>query len=291
MKSITLALEATKDECPLSCKGPYFLFQTCPALSGQRWYMYSIILGILYLLCLIPSLGLLIYYRHLIKPKTKRVPILDFRSIILCLNATASLSSGLAFLIDPFYTDKIIHPVILGILYGLRYPCMNSAFVLLLFFVHDMVDSFESFNRRQSFLPKTKVFFLVNTFLEFATQLFADTMRGLGFASPWLVICQFYFLLFGTIIAIMLTWFGHQLRSSIQRPHVRNQMRRFFICFYGCAICAFAMSVGALIGINIRTSDDGNGKSFYFFCMLTMRCFEMTVFILLTVCLLPANWS
>ena len=157
IEAIFATLETTNEECALACEGPYFLFQTCPPLSAPHWQTYSLVFGLLYLLlCAIPSLALLIYFRHFRMPKRDRLPPLDFRTLTLLFVTVGAWSSALAFLIDPHYTEERLPPIILGLLYGLRYPCFNCCLTLLLFSTYELVDSNAHMRRSLKFLPKTK---------------------------------------------------------------------------------------------------------------------------------------
>lgn len=195
LNSIAIALETTEEKCALACQGPYFLFQTCPLLSGQRWQTYSLTFAILYLLlCAIPAVGVLIYLRHFKMPKRQRLPLLDFRTFIYSFVAIGSISAALSLFLDPLYSKQSVEACILGILYGLRYPCINCCLALLILSLHELVDARVHLRRYKTFLPKTKIIFFVITVAEFATQLFADVMRGMGYPWPWLAFCQYFFL-------------------------------------------------------------------------------------------------
>jgi len=130
--------------------------------------------------------------------------------------------------------------------------------------------------------------FLGITFTEFVTQTFADVMRGLSFAWPWLAMCQYFFLVWGTILAIMIPWFLKALWDGLSPP-MRRRMRRFATCTLASSASACVLTGGTVYVLFFETGDGDDVQSTYFTCMTIMRCFEVATFVFLTAAVFPNN--
>ena len=268
-EEFTKTLFETKEEC-LVCTSSYFLFQSCPPLSGRRWQVYNLTFGILFLvLCTIPSMVLLFDFRY-----HQKLPILNNLVMVLIFSIIASLSTALFMLIDPHYTRQILPPVLVGILYGLRYPCINSAMVLLILCLHDLISATEKFRRVREFLPKTRYIFFSITFGEFGVQIIADIFRGLGHTWDFLLICQYFFIGWGILLSLGLALFATLLLKKLSAWQ-RKASALFFSCVYGCCISVFAYTMLSIYALFIGVIDDGEGNTKYYSYMIIMRCVEI----------------
>ena len=157
---------------------------------------------------------------------------------------TTGITTGcraLFFLIDPYHTKQRLPELLAEYLIGLPLPAQNTADVLAL--IIDVQRIFES--RRARRTPGgTKVlqrsssnavlqlrfgqfhvtlqvvrvwqFAYVMCALEFGVQIFADTMRFVGYEWGILIVCQVFFITWGLIIALgFLSW---RVVARVLRP-------------------------------------------------------------------------
>ncbi len=194
-------VELFDGSCSETFNDPLFLFRTRPPLDSQRWVNFALAMGVVYAIIAAAFAVLTV------QTCASRKKALHWKILANSLLLSAVSARAVFFLADPYYTKKRLPPLLVGSLYGLAYPCVNTSMVVLLFVCLEMVtamkgDLNKAAKRMRMFLPRTRWAFVVVASSEFVTQFVADLMRSMKYAWKWLVICQAYFIAFGLAVSL-----------------------------------------------------------------------------------------
>lgn len=247
--------------------GPTFLFQINPKLEGDRWEMYSLIFGLLFLAISTVAVAEMVW---ILKPSEEKKGNYTVKLLMYIMVIIITWSRALVLLVDPHYTKEVMSPYLVGILYGISYPAINAAIGLMLFVLYELVDGAASMKQSKAgFLPQTKKLFTTMTMLQFVTQVFADCMRAAGYSFSFLIVCQVYFICWGFVVCVVGVLWGFKLWKVLS-PAFRKRCKKFFMNVLTSTFVGIMLIIDAIIKLTSTLSEDE-----YFAEMVIMRVTEL----------------
>lgn len=161
-----------------------------------------------------------------------------------------------ALFLDPYGSTKRFHLVVTQLLFSIGHPCIISTLSLLLLVLLDttkMNIAPPRFQRVQVIIPVVISHVALVIVTDFVVVYFLE-------AKVLLLICQIYFLLLGSLMAIGYSCVGWKIRKNIKanvnnKTSVDNKMRRLQYLIAACAvtsasICALTVySAAGVFGI------------------------------------------
>jgi len=252
--------------------GPTFLFQINPKLEGERWDLYSLVFGLMFLLLSTVAVSETVW---LLKPGAEKKGNYTVKLMVYTMVLTICWSRALVALVDPHYTKEVLSPYLVGILYGISYPAINAAIGLMLFVLYELVEGAKSMAAAKTgFLPQTKKIYIVMTVLQFVTQFFADSMRAAGYNFSFLVVCQVYFVCWGFVVCVVGGVWGYGLWKVLS-PSFRKRCKKFFMNVLTSTFVGIMLIIDAIIKLTCTLTEDE-----YFAEMVFMRITELLACIL-----------
>lgn len=252
--------------------GPTFLFQINPKLEGERWDLYSLVFGLMFLLLSTVAISETVW---IVKPDKEKKGNVAVKLIMYIMVLTICWSRALVALVDPHYTKEVLSPYLVGILYGISYPAINAAIGLMLFVLYELVEGAKSMAAAKTgFLPQTKKVYIVMSVLQFVTQIFADSMRAAGYNFSFLVVCQVYFICWGFVVCVVGVMWGHGLWKTLS-PSFRKRCKKFFINVLTSTFVGIVLIIDAIVKLTCTLTEDE-----YFAEMVFMRITELLACVL-----------
>uniref|UniRef100_A0A7S3YUK3 YHYH domain-containing protein n=1 Tax=Lotharella globosa TaxID=91324 RepID=A0A7S3YUK3_9EUKA len=260
-----------------------FLFRIQPPMNDAKWTAFAYLFGVLMVL----QTALVIYYLSI----GRQVFWKSLGSGLVC---TATVSRAIFYLVDPFYTRRLMSPTAVGVLYGLQYPSVNAAVALILLNLLEVLATVRETQKRikaaeklKQFLPRTRWAFSVFTVSEYATQIMADALRGNGYEYNWLFICQVYFASYGLLLGMGYARFKWELQQK-SLDKVRHKLDMLERISLYVAIAATTTSLMAVVYISVGSMLQADDWAYFAFEFFLQSIFCFNVFVL-SMALAPAE--
>lgn len=181
---------------------------------------------------------------ELLRIHLDKARISPLKSTVLVIIFTFSLTRAITLFVDPYGSTNRFPLVVTQLLFSLGHPCIISALSLLLLVLIDttkMNIAPPRFQRVQFIIPVVIFHVILVIVTDFVVVYFLE-------AKVLLLICQIYFLLLGSLLAIGYMSVGWKIHKNI-RANVNtkitgdNSMRRLLYLIIACAVASALISI------------------------------------------------
>lgn len=181
---------------------------------------------------------------ELVRMHVGKVRISPLKSTLLVIIFIFSSTRAITLFVDPYGTSKRFHFIVTQLLFSLGHPCIISALSLLLLVLIDTTKMNIAPPRFQ------RVKFIIPVVISHvALVILTDFIVAYLFeAKALLLMCQIYFLLLGSLLAIGYIRVGWKIHTNIKanvnsKSSVDNSMRRLQYLIIACAVISAFISV------------------------------------------------
>ncbi|GMH52761.1 hypothetical protein TL16_g01301 [Triparma laevis f. inornata] len=273
--------------------GPFFLFRLDIDLAEPWWSYSSKVFGAIFMFffCYIAYA-----MRELTRTGILIVTFSNYKTIQFILLLSLCFCRSFSLFVDPYYTDKSVPPILVGNMYGIVYPIMDSLLALEIISLYTIVQSFTDKQTSRGFSASARKVFLIFSFCEFATQILADTMRSFGYDFKWLMVCQIYFVIWGVLLSTGFTFYGYQLytkastlvkaKSGESQNDLQLYLNRIMMKQVWCALVSLVIVLLSVYGLTNQMMTNDEYSSF----VLLQRLMEIGLVLLVLLSLLPPHW-
>ena len=181
---------------------------------------------------------------ELLRIHLDKARISPLKSTVLVIIFTFSLTRAITLFVDPYGSTNRFPLVVTQLLFSLGHPCIISALSLLLLVLIDttkMNIAPPRFQRVQFIIPVVIFHVILVIVTDFVVVYFLE-------AKVLLLMCQIYFLLLGSLLAIGYMSVGWKIHKNI-RANVNtkitgdNSMRRLLYLIIACAVASALISI------------------------------------------------
>lgn len=181
---------------------------------------------------------------ELLRIHLDKARISPLKSTVLVIIFTFSLTRAITLFVDPYGSANRFPLVVTQLLFSLGHPCIISALSLLLLVLIDttkMNIAPPRFQRVQFIIPVVIFHVILVIVTDFVVVYFLE-------AKVLLLMCQIYFLLLGSLLAIGYMSVGWKIHKNI-RANVNtkitgdNSMRRLLYLIIACAVASALISI------------------------------------------------
>jgi len=273
--------------------GPFFLFRLDIDLTEPWWGYSSKVFGAFFafFFCYIAHTFRELVNQRIVIASSKNYKTIQFALLIMLCGCRA-----FSLFVDPYYTDKSVPPILVGNMYGIVYPIMDSLLALEIISLYTIVQSFTEKSTSRKVTASARKVFLIFSACEFLTQIFADTMRSFGHDFKWLMICQIYFVIWGLLLCTGFTLYGYQLytnasrlvkaKSGATQNDLQLYLNRIMLKQIWCALISLVIVILSIYGLANQTMNEDEYASFVLF----QRLIELGLVVIVFLSLLPPHW-
>lgn len=181
---------------------------------------------------------------ELLRIHLDKARISPLKSTVLFIIFIFSLTRAITLFVDPYGSTNRFPLVVTQLLFSLGHPCIISALSLLLLVLIDttkMNIAPPRFQRVQFIIPVVIFHVILVIVTDFVVVYFLE-------AKVLLLMCQIYFLLLGSLLAIGYMSVGWKIHKNI-RANVNtkitgdNSMRRLLYLIIACAVASALISI------------------------------------------------
>ena len=181
---------------------------------------------------------------ELLRIHLDKARISPLKSTVLVIIFIFSLTRAITLFVDPYGSTNRFPLVVTQLLFSLGHPCIISALSLLLLVLIDttkMNIAPPRFQRVQFIIPVVIFHVILVIVTDFVVVYFLE-------AKVLLLMCQIYFLLLGSLLAIGYMSVGWKIHKNI-RANVNtkitgdNSMRRLLYLIIACAVASALISI------------------------------------------------
>lgn len=181
---------------------------------------------------------------ELLRIHLDKARISPLKSTVLFIIFMFSLTRAITLFVDPYGSTNRFPLVVTQLLFSLGHPCIISALSLLLLVLIDttkMNIAPPRFQRVQFIIPVVIFHVILVIVTDFVVVYFLE-------AKVLLLMCQIYFLLLGSLLAIGYMSVGWKIHKNI-RANVNtkitgdNSMRRLLYLIIACAVASALISI------------------------------------------------
>lgn len=181
---------------------------------------------------------------ELLRIHLDKARISPLKSTVLFIIFIFSLTRAITLFVDPYGSNNRFPLVVTQLLFSLGHPCIISALSLLLLVLIDttkMNIAPPRFQRVQFIIPVVIFHVILVIVTDFVVVYFLE-------AKVLLLMCQIYFLLLGSLLAIGYMSVGWKIHKNI-RANVNtkitgdNSMRRLLYLIIACAVASALISI------------------------------------------------
>lgn len=181
---------------------------------------------------------------ELLRIHLDKARISPLKSTVLAIIFTFSLTRAITLFVDPYGSTNRFPLVVTQLLFSLGHPCIISALSLLLLVLIDttkMNIAPPRFQRVQFIIPVVIFHVILVIVTDFVVVYILE-------AKVLLLMCQIYFLLLGSLLAIGYMSVGWKIHKNI-RANVNtkitgdNSMRRLLYLIIACAVASALISI------------------------------------------------
>ena len=181
---------------------------------------------------------------ELLRIHLDKARISPLKSTVLVIIFIFSLTRAITLFVDPYGSTNRFPLVVTQLLFSLGHPCIISALSLLLLVLIDttkMNIAPPRFQRVQFIIPVVIFHVILVIVTDFVVVYFLE-------AKVLLLMCQIYFLLLGSLLAIGYVSVGCKIHKNI-RANVNtkitgdNSMRRLLYLIIACAVASALISI------------------------------------------------
>ena len=204
----------------------------------EAWPLHTYGFAVVFtLIALVPPL-------ELVRMQADKIRVSALKSTVLVIIFLFSSSRAFALFLDPYGSTKRFHLIVTQLLFSLGHPCIISALSLLLLVLIDttkMNIAPPRFQRVQVIIPVVISHVALVIITDFVVAYFLE-------AKVLLLICQTYFLLLGSLMAIGYSCVGWKIRKNIKanvnsKTSVDTKMRRLQYLIAACAVASASVCV------------------------------------------------
>lgn len=178
-----------------------------------------------------------------------KIKISALKLTLLIIISLFSSTRAIALFVDPYGSSKRFHLVVTQLLFSLGHPCIISALSLLLLVLIDttkMNIAPPRFQRVKFIIPVIISHVALVIVTDFVVVYFLE-------AKVLLLMCQIYFLLLGSLMALGYISVGWKIRTNIKanvnsKSSVDNSMRRLQYLITACAVTCIFICVLTVYG-------------------------------------------
>ena len=178
-----------------------------------------------------------------------KIKISALKLTLLIIISLFSSTRAIALFVDPYGSSKRFHLVVTQLLFSLGHPCIISALSLLLLVLIDttkMNIAPPRFQRVKFIIPVVISHVALVIVTDFVVVYFLE-------AKVLLLVCQIYFLLLGSLMALGYISVGWKIRTNIKanvhsKSSVDNSMRRLQYLITACAVTCIFICVLTVYG-------------------------------------------
>jgi len=257
--------------------GSAFMLRTDEPLSSTQWQVAAVVFGII-------SSWLFFYVLFTVCTREKRF----WRTLAGVFLGLGMLARSMFYFVDPYYTRKIVPTYVSSVLYGIHYPCLNTAqFVVLDAMLEGLKVSMEEqtklrdAKRLGGILFATRPSCIILSIIEFGLQICVDVRRVTRPGATWYVTAEALYIFYALILSVGFTYLYNE--AGLPLFHMaQDKLKglRFLALWLGFSGFCNAILFSAAVILHFTTS---LGQDAYFWIVVVLQIPQCGLVLLTTL--------